>query len=260
MSIAERLLELRKKNGKSQEEVGDLLAVSRQAVSKWESGTALPDTDNIVRLAELYGVTTDYLLTGKVTIEAESGPAHNADAVQGGQMLVINPWARYEYKSKRRLWGLPLVHINIGVGAYRAKGIIAIGTIATGIVSIGLLSLGVIAIGLLALGLLALATLGIGLAAGGAIAVGLLAAGALSVGFVSFGAVAVGQFAVGAAAFGRWFAYGDHARGIIAVGKTFAGGTHSFVGGYDKAEVSGLLNEVVPKFWQWLASWMKAII
>lgn len=62
MKLSEKILTLRKKCGWSQEELAERLDVSRQAVSRWESGTALPDANNILLLSKLFGVTTDYLL------------------------------------------------------------------------------------------------------------------------------------------------------------------------------------------------------
>ncbi len=56
------LIRLRKEAGLSQEELADKLAVSRQAVSKWERGEALPDTDNLIRLAKLYNVSIDEIV------------------------------------------------------------------------------------------------------------------------------------------------------------------------------------------------------
>ena len=62
MTMAEKILALRKKAGLSQEELADKLGVSRQAVSRWEMGSAFPDAPNILGLSRLFGVTTDYLL------------------------------------------------------------------------------------------------------------------------------------------------------------------------------------------------------
>ncbi len=62
IEIANRLLEYRKKAGFSQEELAEKIGVSRQAVSKWERSEASPDTDNLVMLAELYGVSLDEML------------------------------------------------------------------------------------------------------------------------------------------------------------------------------------------------------
>lgn len=62
MQFYEKLISLRKQKGWSQEELAERLDVSRQAISKWESGQSLPETDRVVQLATLFGVTTDYLL------------------------------------------------------------------------------------------------------------------------------------------------------------------------------------------------------
>lgn len=70
MSIAERLQELRKQSGYSQEQVAEMLGLSRQAISKWESGQGKPEIDNIVKLTEIYNVSADYILldTEKVSV------------------------------------------------------------------------------------------------------------------------------------------------------------------------------------------------
>ena len=62
MIFADKLMDLRKKNGWSQEELAEKLNVSRQAVSKWESAQSVPDMSRIIQLSELFGVSTDYLL------------------------------------------------------------------------------------------------------------------------------------------------------------------------------------------------------
>ena len=61
IEVADRLVKLRKKYGYSQEELADKLGLSRQAVSKWERAEASPDTDNLICLAKLYGVSLDEL-------------------------------------------------------------------------------------------------------------------------------------------------------------------------------------------------------
>lgn len=71
IEIANRLVELRRKKGLSQEELADLLGVSRQAVSKWERAEASPDTDNLICLARIYGVSLDELLNIQVEKEAK---------------------------------------------------------------------------------------------------------------------------------------------------------------------------------------------
>lgn len=62
MTLGEKITDLRKKRGLSQEELAITLGVSRQAVSKWELGDAMPDTDKIITLADYFDVTTDWLL------------------------------------------------------------------------------------------------------------------------------------------------------------------------------------------------------
>lgn len=69
MILADKLIQLRKKSGLSQEELAEKMNVSRQAVSKWEGAQSIPDLDKILQLSELYGVTTDYLLKDSVENE-----------------------------------------------------------------------------------------------------------------------------------------------------------------------------------------------
>lgn len=64
MNIADRIRNLRKARGISQEEFADQIGVSRQAVSKWESEQSTPDIEKIVLISDFFGVTTDYLLKG----------------------------------------------------------------------------------------------------------------------------------------------------------------------------------------------------
>lgn len=64
MDIGERLLKLRKGVGLSQEEVANKLGVSRQTISKWETGESNPDFDKIIPICELYNITTDELIKG----------------------------------------------------------------------------------------------------------------------------------------------------------------------------------------------------
>lgn len=68
-------MELRRRQGWSQEELAERLGVSRQAVSKWESGQTLPDMDKVLLLSEIFSVSTDYLLKEDVTVSEDSAPA-----------------------------------------------------------------------------------------------------------------------------------------------------------------------------------------
>ena len=62
MKLLDKIIKLRKAHGWSQEDLADELHVSRQAISRWENGTALPDAQNVLQISKLFGVTTDYLL------------------------------------------------------------------------------------------------------------------------------------------------------------------------------------------------------
>lgn len=71
MTVGDKLLDLRKKKGLSQEEVANLLNVSRQTISKWETGESKPDFDKIVPICNLYEISTNYLLTDEVIEEKQ---------------------------------------------------------------------------------------------------------------------------------------------------------------------------------------------
>ena len=70
MIFADKLILLRKKAGWSQEELADQMNVTRQSVSKWEGAQSVPDLEKMLRLSELFGVSTDYLLKDEIE-EAE---------------------------------------------------------------------------------------------------------------------------------------------------------------------------------------------
>lgn len=69
MNLADKITYLRKQKGWSQEDLSEKLDISRQSVSKWESGTSIPDLNKIIKLSDIFGVSTDYLLKDE---EAES--------------------------------------------------------------------------------------------------------------------------------------------------------------------------------------------
>ena len=90
MNIAERIQSLRKAKGISQEELADRVGVSRQAVSKWESGQSTPDIEKIILLSDYYEVTTDYLLKGIEREKEESIELETAKADRGCKNEWIN--------------------------------------------------------------------------------------------------------------------------------------------------------------------------
>lgn len=72
MKFADKLILLRKKHAISQEELADKLDVSRQSVSKWESGLSMPELSKILQLADIFQVSTDYLLKDDIDIDTET--------------------------------------------------------------------------------------------------------------------------------------------------------------------------------------------
>ena len=74
MILADKIINLRKKNGWSQEELAEKLGVTRQSVSKYEGAQSIPDLDKILKLSELFGVTTDYLIKDELE-EEEYAPS-----------------------------------------------------------------------------------------------------------------------------------------------------------------------------------------
>ena len=85
MILGEKIARLRRKNGWSQEELADKMEVSRQAVSKWESGQTMPDLERILRLSSLFGVTIDYLLK-----DGEAPERPRLEAVEDPQIRLIS--------------------------------------------------------------------------------------------------------------------------------------------------------------------------
>jgi len=88
--IGKRIQSLRKEQGLSQEDLATNLVVSRQAISKWELGESIPDTENIVQLSRLFNVSTDFLLTGEDKSDIDSVddiPAVTPPETNAGQRL-----------------------------------------------------------------------------------------------------------------------------------------------------------------------------
>jgi hypothetical protein len=109
-----------------------------------------------------------------------------------------------EYRSEQVWGGLPVVHVSVGGrhadGRYRlgrARGIIALGDVATGLVAVGGVAIGLFSVGGVAVGLVALGAVAIGLVAVGAVAIGLFAAGAVAIGLTAVGAVTAGLVGTG---------------------------------------------------------------
>lgn len=210
MTFNEQLIYLRKQNGLSQEQLGAAVGVTRQTVSKWELGDTTPEMDKLIQLSDLFGITLD-----RLTGHEETGSFIQNSA--GNNLMMYT--GRYEYKSKRTFCGLPLVHINIGHGLYKAKGIIAIGNISKGVVSVGMISMGLLSLGTLSFGILSLGALSLGiLLSFGAVSLGTIAFGGLSIGIFAIGGCAIGIYSIGGCAIAARIAAGGFANAPISIG------------------------------------------
>lgn len=231
MVFAEKLQTLRKGKGLSQEALAEAVGVSRQAVSKWESGQAYPEIDKLVSISNLFSVSIDSL------VKDEAEQPNEPETEKSSPIFYHRAYYDYEFKSKRTVMGLPLVHINIGHGLRVARGIIAIGNIAVGVISLGALALGVLSFGALAVGVAAFAGLAIGGLAAGGFAAGLLAFGGCAIGIVAVGGSAVGVYSIGGMAIASKIAVGGYARAPVAIGDTAIGIKTLVTHGHDFAGI-----------------------
>lgn len=223
MDFRESLICHRKRMGWSQEELGFKINVSRQTISKWESGDTTPEMEKLIKMAALFNISTDALIG--IEKPTESRPHQRYEQ-------------HYEYKSKLTFAGIPFIHINTGRGFRRAKGIIAIGNAATGVVAVGALSVGVISIG----------AVSIGLASFAAVALGFVACGALSIGALAAGGIARGIYAIGGVAIARDIAIGGFASGYIAAGESVKGIIQFSSDSYDQISLSAFRSTIIETF------------
>lgn len=102
MILSEKIIQLRKKQGWSQEELAMQMNVSRQAVSKWEQAQSIPDLDKILLLAQLFDVSTDYLLKDNLEIEESSNDEEVAYVVRRVSLEEANKFL--SLKENARFW------------------------------------------------------------------------------------------------------------------------------------------------------------
>lgn len=103
MILADKLISLRKKNGWSQEELAELMGISRQAVSKWEGAQSAPDLEKLLRLAQLFGVTTDYLLKDELEEEEYAADSDAGASVRRVSLEEANAFLAVKRWSARRV-------------------------------------------------------------------------------------------------------------------------------------------------------------
>lgn len=262
MTFSEKLTELRKREGLSQEQLADRLGVTRQSVSKWESGAAVPELVKLISLSDIFGVSIDYLVKDAWEEPEIVGQEPSSDTARLEQKVDdLTRYVKgriYAYDSKMRLFGLPLVSIRIGFVRGEklrwenvAKGIFAIGNAAVGVVSLGLISVGLVSAGFIALGLLALGGIAMGAVSFGIVAFGLLALGVSAIGVYAGGVCAVGsEIAVGVAAASPGTAVGIEAKGR----QTLLWGQ-----GLRKEEIAAFLQLHHPTLWEPLVKLFSAV-
>ena len=111
MILADKIIDLRKKHGWSQEELAEQLNVSRQSVSKWESGMSVPDLNKIIAMSELFGVSTDYLLKDELDAATPSETAGKDDTAPARTVTAeeANEYMKtVAFHSKRIILGVAL--------------------------------------------------------------------------------------------------------------------------------------------------------
>lgn len=109
MILAEKITKLRKQRGWSQEELASMLNISRQSVSKWESTASIPDLDKIIKLSELFGVSTDYLLKDEMeedtteTVFSDDIPEENGEQLRSVSLEEANTYMTLVEKSAKKI-------------------------------------------------------------------------------------------------------------------------------------------------------------
>lgn len=114
IKLADRLVTLRKENKLSQEALAEKLGLSRQAISKWERAEASPDTDNLIALAALYGISLDELLGNEVTPK---------DKKNDKKVKEKKPLTDTQVKGKKHLSRAPLL-LLVAIAVYVVGGIL----------------------------------------------------------------------------------------------------------------------------------------
>lgn len=126
MTLGEKIAKQRKELNYTQEQLAEILGVSRQSISKWESDIAYPETDKLIKMGRLFDCSMDYLLRDEITEKSGKNAAHSAAAVIQEVSASVKKQFR-ERKSDKTLWGMPLYHFG-----RNARGFLAVGLNARG--------------------------------------------------------------------------------------------------------------------------------
>ncbi|MBP3388812.1 MAG: helix-turn-helix transcriptional regulator [Clostridia bacterium] len=97
MNIGEKIYTLRSQRNLSQEGLADLLAVSRQSISKWETDASIPELDKLIRLCEVFGITLDELVGRESVFEKAAAPVPSSSSTAGRKIPIGNQVAAFAF-------------------------------------------------------------------------------------------------------------------------------------------------------------------
>lgn len=125
MNLSEKILYCRKKAGMSQLDLADALGVSRQAVSKWETGESNPDVTKLPQMAALFGVTTDYLLSDE-PVEKNAEPAEAPEPPQNPPVYPewVNNLPKHMMNMVKKFGWLYGLRVAVGGALMTAMGLL----------------------------------------------------------------------------------------------------------------------------------------
>lgn len=241
MSLGENILNLRKKNGLSQEKLAEKVEVTRQTISNWELGDTSPNPNQLKLLSKALNVSIDELVDNEEFINSKDERKECEKKFNG-----------YEYVSKIKIKNIPLIHVNLGLGhgIKKAKGIFAIGDIAKGIFAIGSVAMGLITLGAVSIGLISFGGLALGiLLAIGGVSIGCLSIGGISLGLFAIGGIAIGLYSIGGVACAKFVAAGDHAYGYIGIGRHVKANIEILENTLSSDEIKNIILKYFPNTW-----------
>ena len=244
MSLGENILNLRKKNGLSQEKLAEKVEVARQTISNWELGETSPNPNQLKLLSKALNVSIDELVNNEEFLNNKNERKDWEKNSYG-----------YEYVSKIKIKNIPLIHVNLGLGhgIKKAKGIFAIGDIAKGIFAIGSVAMGLIALGAVSIGLISFGALALGLLlAIGGISIGSFSIGGISLGLFAIGGIAIGLYSIGGIAYAKFVAAGDYAYGYIGIGRHVNAVVEILENTLNPDEIKNIILKHFPNTWNFI--------
>ena len=151
MKIGEKIANLRMTAGKSQEQLAEMLGVSRQSVSKWEMDQALPQVDKVLQLCDLFGVSTDQLLRDKIELPgpcAGKTKYFGTDGFRGETNITLTSMHAYKVGSVilqvgwfkishgKRIFKMAPLHHHFEMCGWKETKIVFVFTLVTALLSL----------------------------------------------------------------------------------------------------------------------------